>query len=857
MRYYAGMLLSLAVLLSAPALAEPVTRFARHDGMRIEGALISTETVGEDDITCPELCGEGCVAARQEENQCSLLSSVTGETADPAFKTVSWAAVSVELSELRHDRAAELSFLHPDIIRRADQQWRNLPIVDGASGGIPQDVLELLEKGQPGRAEPGLLAAFAANPQESATWRKGAEALLASLVVHRPDNSGEADGLHETVLSAATNAYLTALDTHERVGALAVLADAFAQTSDYASAAATGRYRLNFIDDGAFAASVEAWETEAKNQPPAPQPSGNLHQTLGAWSLSCDNARSCTASAYAPDEYLGAARIDLWRDASPSAALHVAVYTQFEDQALLSVPAENLFFDGVEHAAAILEPMSWRKEDGFASMLPLSAGTPMLVEAIVKSDEMFVRKAEGADVLATVPVAGAADVLAFFSKHQGRAGGQLQTASAPPLPVIEPEMLEPQIISTPAPANVTGAWKAACDEADFIAENGQAVPVGHRLREGLDLWFILCTSGAYNFGSMAFLDRSGVVEQVLFDQPSETGLVTNDDHLWNVDVVQAFNELRYEEPALEAAGPKPVLLHSYSRGRGIGDCGIIATHVFDGERFRLFEQARMDDCKGWREPWPVDWRSAQFGDRSNESENEAKAAEAGGPALTEARFAADYDACSNDPAADTASQIACADAEMKAWDKRLNAAYKAFGAANPGPLAAAAKTAQRAWIKSRDANCALLVSLTGDGSMAGPASAHCLARETAWRADFLEQLSGTLPAETGGGGPLTDGAFTHAYGDCLDAEQPDCAAPETEFWSARLAKAEKAVKAAADAVDAFGKSDAAWRTERDLSCKLSADAQSAGDAAYGQKLSAHCALTGLARRTLMLERWTN
>ena len=85
----------------------------------------------------------------------------------------------------------------------------------------------------------------------------------------------------------------------------------------------------------------------------------------------------------------------------------------------------------------------------------------------------------------------------------------------------------------------------------------------------------------------------------------------------------------------------------------------------------------------------------------------------------------------------------------------------------------------------------------------------------------------------------------------------DQAAPETEFWSARLAKAEKAAKAAAEAVDAFGKSDAAWRSEQDLSCRLQADAQSAGDAAYGQKLASHCALTGLARRTLMLERWTN
>jgi hypothetical protein len=39
-------------------------------------------------------------------------------------------------------------------------------------------------------------------------------------------------------------------------------------------------------------------------------------------------------------------------------------------------------------------------------------------------------------------------------------------------------------------------------------------------------------------------------------------------------------------------------LTSYSKGRGIGDCGIAQDFVWDGTRFRLIEQSEMTECRG-------------------------------------------------------------------------------------------------------------------------------------------------------------------------------------------------------------------------------------------------------------------
>ena len=51
-------------------------------------------------------------------------------------------------------------------------------------------------------------------------------------------------------------------------------------------------------------------------------------------------------------------------------------------------------------------------------------------------------------------------------------------------------------------------------------------------------------------------------------------------------------------------------LNTFSKGRGIGDCGTEEAWVFDGKAFQLAELKLMSDCKGvLPEDWPVVYRA--------------------------------------------------------------------------------------------------------------------------------------------------------------------------------------------------------------------------------------------------------
>ncbi|MFM2281232.1 MAG: hypothetical protein RLZZ444_3463 [Pseudomonadota bacterium] len=107
--------------------------------------------------------------------------------------------------------------------------------------------------------------------------------------------------------------------------------------------------------------------------------------------------------------------------------------------------------------------------------------------------------------------------------------------------------------------------------------------------------------------------------------------------------------------------------------------------------------------------------------------------------VSESFFSDRYRDCS-EAGLSNADMQACRDAELSAWDKRLNVAYKRLMAA--GKLDKAAKerlkTAQKAWIADRDLSCELPYIASGEGTMGAGWSAHCTVRETALRAERLE-----------------------------------------------------------------------------------------------------------------------
>ena len=84
----------------------------------------------------------------------------------------------------------------------------------------------------------------------------------------------------------------------------------------------------------------------------------------------------------------------------------------------------------------------------------------------------------------------------------------------------------------------------------------------------------------------------------------------------------------------------------------------------------------------------------------------------------------------------TYEMVDCINAKTEAWDKRLNAAYQtALKDAEPQQRELL-RSAQRAWIKFRDANCAYIGA--EQGTIARVDAAECLRGMTEARARELE-----------------------------------------------------------------------------------------------------------------------
>lgn len=104
------------------------------------------------------------------------------------------------------------------------------------------------------------------------------------------------------------------------------------------------------------------------------------------------------------------------------------------------------------------------------------------------------------------------------------------------------------------------------------------------------------------------------------------------------------------------------------------------------------------------------------------------------------------DACSGKPGWSTTLGISqCLQAETAVWDALLNEQYQARMAALANldaGLPDQLRTAQRAWIAFRDADCGLAYAIWLDGSMRTVAAASCHLKKTAERALELRDLEG-------------------------------------------------------------------------------------------------------------------
>jgi uncharacterized protein YecT (DUF1311 family) len=103
-------------------------------------------------------------------------------------------------------------------------------------------------------------------------------------------------------------------------------------------------------------------------------------------------------------------------------------------------------------------------------------------------------------------------------------------------------------------------------------------------------------------------------------------------------------------------------------------------------------------------------------------------------------YSATYTACMDASGGVTVSMLNCMSSETEQQDARLNKNYKAAMQGLQQEQKTQLRDAQRLWIKYRDANCALLGSLTG-GTIDSVNGASCLLDMTKERADDFGWLA--------------------------------------------------------------------------------------------------------------------
>lgn len=108
------------------------------------------------------------------------------------------------------------------------------------------------------------------------------------------------------------------------------------------------------------------------------------------------------------------------------------------------------------------------------------------------------------------------------------------------------------------------------------------------------------------------------------------------------------------------------------------------------------------------------------------------------PAEVPAQYSQTYTACM-DKASSTTSMVGCIGVEHKAQDTKLNKAYKTLMNTLSSERQGELRSAQRAWIAYRDANCQFYFDPEG-GTMARLQANQCVLSMTAQRAAELDRF---------------------------------------------------------------------------------------------------------------------
>lgn len=301
-------------------------------------------------------------------------------------------------------------------------------------------------------------------------------------------------------------------------------------------------------------------------------------KTFHDWTVGCDNGAACHAVALMPEDWPEDGLTMSVRRGAESSALPALAFALGADSNAASVAADG-------------RKLAVRLVGAEGETRVAAADTAAMIGALRSASRLQLRAADGKP-LGTVSLKGASAALLYMDEKQRRTGTATAlvrpgssgaVGAAPPLPVVVARPL-----SSARPLALTAAALKALRRkhgCTIDEVGGPEEAETSALTAGESLLLLACGSGAYNVSHVPFvLRRSG-------------GTVRAELAAFDVKPGWWAEE---GKPILINAGwdPKRGLLGSFSKARGLGDCGTTAEYAWDGRTFRLVEQAEMDECRG-------------------------------------------------------------------------------------------------------------------------------------------------------------------------------------------------------------------------------------------------------------------
>ena len=308
------------------------------------------------------------------------------------------------------------------------------------------------------------------------------------------------------------------------------------------------------------------------------------------WTVACDNGRLCEARSLIPvdAEPDGWLMLSVRRKGDPGAMPRISFASAEAEEEPKPV---SVYADG--------KKLPFTIGDGELGA-EVNHGTDGMIAALRSATKLEARDAKGKG-LGAISLAGASAALLYMDDQQKRVGTATaivrpgpKPMSAVPRPPAYPVITAAALSKKPPRRMPRAEWtklrREACGDEDASAGGD---PEFSRLDATHSLAYIpvSCLSGAYNQAALLRVaGESGPWRAPAFDLPvgqagegEPAGQVFNAG--WSGDSGQ---------------------LDMFMKGRGLGDCGTAESFVWDGSRFRLIQQTRMDECRGatdWLQTW--------------------------------------------------------------------------------------------------------------------------------------------------------------------------------------------------------------------------------------------------------------